>query len=223
MEMNELVQIKRNDVFTDSWIIAENINRQHRAITAIIRRHESDFNDLGSLFTYTASVSKTRGQERIIYSLNEQQAIFLMALMDNSPVVIEFKKALARSFVSMRKLLLEKQTADWQQARLESKHVRLQETDAIRDLVFYAKSQGSEHADMLYMNYSRLIKSLCEYQKRDQADTETLTMIIAFERLLSGIITSEMAANTYYKTIYQKAKAQLLEIKRLWSTPQLTA
>ena len=221
--MNELVKIQRDDVFTNSWVIAENIERQHRAVTTMIRRFEKDLKDLGPLFTYTGSATKTRGQERVIYDLNEQQAIFLMSLMDNSPVVVDFKKRLAVSFVAMRKLLLQKQTADWQQTRLHGKQIRLQETDAIKALIEYATAQGSANAGKLYLVYTKLVKRLTGYESRDTVDVETLTEILTFERLLFGIITQEMAQDTPYKAIYQKAKQQLLEIKRLWAMPRLTA
>jgi len=73
--MSNLVSIKHDDVYTNSWIIAENIGRQHQSVTRSISRFEKDLKDLGTLFRWTDSQTKTRGQERIIYDLNEQQAI----------------------------------------------------------------------------------------------------------------------------------------------------
>jgi len=221
----ELVVIQRNDVFTNSWIIAENIGRQHKQVTRVIEKYKSDleYDGFGSLFSSPGRGTKTRGQERIIYDLNEAQAIFFMTLMDNSPRVLQFKKDLAQAFVKMRRLLMEKQTADWQYTRSQSKQVRLQETDAIKALVEYAEAQGSQNAGKLYLVYSKLVKQLAEYENRDMADADTLAEILTFERLLFGIITSEMMRNTPYKEIYQKAKSQLLEIKRLWAMPRLTA
>jgi len=127
------------------------------------------------------------------------------------------------AFNSMERFLLEKQTAEWQQTRLQSKQARLRETDAIKSLVEYARAQGSQNAEKLYVVYSKLVKQLAGYENRDSADTDTLIEIISFERLLFGIITTEMTQNTPYKKIYQKAKKQLFEIRRLWLVPQLTA
>jgi len=218
--MNELVAIKRDDIFTDSWIIAQNIGRDHASITYNIKKFLSRLEKLGPIYSSATRINR-RGRPAEIFDLNEQQAIFLMTLLDNSECVLDFKMQLAISFVAMRKLLLEKQTADWQQARLQSKQMRLQETDAIKSLIEYAKAQGSQNADKLYIVYSKLVKQLTGHNVRDMADVDTLTEILTFERLLFGIITSEMSADTYYKEIYKKAKSQLLEIKRLWAMPRL--
>jgi len=55
----------------------------------VIEKYNADFNELGAVFSSPRRGTKTRGQERLIYELNEQQAIFLMTLLDNSPRVIE--------------------------------------------------------------------------------------------------------------------------------------
>jgi len=222
---SSLVTIQRNDVFTNSWVIAENIGRQHKQVTRVIEKFKDALSSegFGELFSSPVRGTKTRGQERKVYDLNEQQAFFLMTLFDNNPRVVEFKKHLALSFVAMRKLLLEKQTADWQQTRLQSKQIRLHETDAIKALIEYAKGQGSQNADRLYIVYTKLVKQISGYDSRDLAGIDTLTEILTFERLLSGIITSEMLTNTHYKEIYKRAKVQLLEIKRLWAMPKLLA
>jgi CRISPR/Cas system CSM-associated protein Csm2 small subunit len=141
--------------------------------------------------------------------------------MDNSELVVEFKMQLAMSFVQMRKLLLEKQTAEWQETRRKSKEIRLQETDAIQALVEYARQQGSTNADKLYLVYTKLIKGITEYEIRDATNIDTLMMILSFENILRGIILTEMALDTNYKAIYQRAKIQLMELKRLWSLPRL--
>jgi len=120
----------------------------------------------------------------------------------------------------MRRLLLEKQTQEWQQTRLQSKAVRLQETDAIKQLIDYAKQQGSKNAGKLYMTYSKLVKDLVGYETRDTADTDMLLAIMAFEKTLFGIITVEMEQQTHYKAIYQSVKKQLQQLKIYWCTPR---
>ena len=108
--MNELAFISRGDVFTDTWIIAENIGRDHASVTANIQRYKKRFEKAGTLST--ASRKSTGGRPATVYDLNEAQAIFLISLMDNSEKVVDFKLALAQEFVRTRRLLLEKQTAD---------------------------------------------------------------------------------------------------------------
>ena len=51
--MNKLVFIKKDDVFTNSKIIAENAKVQHHAIQQLINKNKCDFEEFGSLkFTY---------------------------------------------------------------------------------------------------------------------------------------------------------------------------
>ena len=97
----------------------------------------------------------------------------------------------------------------------------MQETDAIKQLVEYAKNQGSTHADKLYLTYSKLVKGLAGHEKRDAADTDTLILIMALERTLFGVVTAEMVANTHYGDIYQKVKRELTQLKVYWAIPAL--
>lgn len=218
--MTSLTRIEHNDVFTDSLIIAENIGREHASVTYNIKKFRARFEKMGPLYSSATRINE-RGRPAQVYSLNEAQAVFLMTLMDNSERVLDFKMALSMEFVRMRRVLIERQTVDWQTARLEGKKARLQETSAIKELVEYAKAQGSKNADKLYMTYSKLVKSLAGYETRDTTGTETLEMVAAFERILTGVITKEMAQNTHYKQIYQRAKQQLNSIKELWIARQM--
>jgi phage regulator Rha-like protein len=212
-----ITKIQYNDVYTDSWIIAESIGRKHKTIVQTISRYEQDLKELGRLFSSSGRGTKTRGQERVIYDLNEQQAIFLMTLMDNSPRVIKFKKKLAQSFVQMRHLLIERRSLEWQSERAQGKVVRLQETSEIKRLVELAKSQGSRNHDKLYLTYSKLIKSLVGHDKRDTVPADRLVWITMLERTMAGIISAEVDAGTPYKAIYQKVKQELMQLSSYWS------
>lgn len=47
--MYELVEVRENDVFTNSKVIAEGTNNQHESVVAIIRKYESDIADFGKI------------------------------------------------------------------------------------------------------------------------------------------------------------------------------
>ena len=220
--MSNLVRIERQDCFTDTWTIAQNISYEHKDIVSHIHKHKKRFLSLGNCYVHSVKITQGQGRPANVYSLNEAQAIFLISLMDNSELVLDFKQALSAEFVRMRSLLLERRTTDWQEARRISKLVRLQETDAIKDLTDYARQQGSQNADKLYMNYAKLIKSIFGYNSRDTASTEVLNAIATFEHLLKGIIITEMQQSTEYHAIYQRAKKQLNDLKQLWYPAQHT-
>ena len=67
----------------------------------------------------------------------------------------------------MRNFILEKQTKEWQLTRKQGKLTRKSETDVIKNLVEYAKLQGSKNADKLYMTYSKLAKKMANVESRD--------------------------------------------------------
>lgn len=96
------------------------------------------------------------GQKQKIYLLNEQQATYLVTLLENNAIVRKFKLELVKQFYQMRQLLLEKQTQLWRNTRTESKINRLMETDEIKRLIEYAKAQGSKNADKYYIIFSKL-------------------------------------------------------------------
>ncbi|MEK5277650.1 MULTISPECIES: Rha family transcriptional regulator [Paenibacillus] len=206
--MNELVKVKGSDVFTDTLIIAEGIQRKHDSVTKLIKRYKNDFEELGKVgLTVRASGS---GQKQNVYELNETQAVFILTLMDNSLMVRKFKKELSRQFVTLRHLLLERQSSEWLQTRKHGKLVRRQETDVIAELIVYAKKQGSKNADMLYMNYSKLVNSLVDIKagQRELATEKVLSVIALIEDLILNTVQEEMSAGVYYKEIYQHCKAK---------------
>ena len=217
--MTQLAFIKNNDVYTDSLLIANELGRDHQSIVINITRYKDRLKALGNLLTGSRKITPGAGRPAKIYFLNEAQAVFLATLLDNTEKVLDFKMNLAIAFVAMRKLLLEKQTREWQEIRQQGKQTRLQETDALQQLVAYAKAQGSTNADKLFISYSKLVKGLAGYNKRDTASADTLQLVSFMERLLPGIWSQEMQQDTYYKDIFQRAKAELQSIRDMWCLP----
>lgn len=154
MSMNELVKIVGQDIFTNSIVIANGTGNEHRAVQQLIRNYENDINDFGKITFQMLPLES--GQKTKLYMLNEQQATFIIALMKNTRIVVDFKKELVRQFYQMRELLLQKQSIQWQQTRLESKRTRRLEAEEIKQLVQYAKGQGSKNSEKYYITLSKL-------------------------------------------------------------------
>jgi phage regulator Rha-like protein len=220
--MNKLVTVKGNEIYTNSLIIAEGVSRQHDSVTKSIKRYFDHIEELGKV-RLTVQPSDS-GQNQNVYFLNETQAVFLLTLMDNSPRVIDFKKKLAIEFVNMRRFILEKQTAEWQQSRLTGKQVRREETDIILEkLIPHAESQGSQNAGKLYMTYSKLVNSTLNIEsgKRDNLPLTYIDAIKFLENAIENIISLEVDKGTHYKEIYQVCKAKCQIIKELAFLPRL--
>ena len=104
--MNELTFAYKDEAFTNSLIIAEGTGVEHRAVIQLIATHKKHFEELGRV-TFQMLPFGTKGgiQKVKICRLNEQQATFLITLMRNTPVVVEFKKELVKQFFEMREFI----------------------------------------------------------------------------------------------------------------------
>jgi phage regulator Rha-like protein len=219
--MNELVMVKGNDIITDSLIIAEGTGYEHHTITRKIRDFSNDFKELGNLDV----TSKYNGGNPVkIYNLNEPQASYLITLLENNDIVRRFKLDLVKEFYRMRRFILERQSAEWQQSRLTGKQIRRDETDVIlMRLIPLAESQGSQNAEKLYMTYSKLVNSTLgiEAGQRDNLPTAYVDAIKFLENAIENIISIEVDKGTHYKEIYQICKAKCQIIKDLAFLPTL--
>lgn len=206
----ELVKTKKNEIFTDSLVIANGTNNQHHIVTRLIRNYETQFNSLGKLgFKIQPSLS---GQKIKIYELNEPQATFLMTLLRNSDVVVDFKLKLTREFYHMRSALLERQTSEWQQTRIKGKLVRRNETDTLARLKIYAEHQreGKPYPHV-YTNYTKLVNSAIGIKsgQRNIASFKQLQMISLLEDMVEHTVIEEMQKGVFLKEIFKKCKSKV--------------
>lgn len=129
--------------FTTSKVIAEMTGIEHRKIKVTIRKYQGDINSFGLSASYQAE--STGGRPEEIIKLNEAQATFLMTLLKNTPIVVEFKKELVRQFYAMRQELLKRQTG-----RAELKPIRRELTDVIKEREPGDKWAYKKYTDLAY-------------------------------------------------------------------------
>ena len=111
-----------------------------------------------------------------------------MTYMKNTMIVREFKKALVKEFFEMRKFIMERHTAEWVESRKQSKLNRKVQTDAIKELVEYAQTNGSTNANRYYAIYSRLADKVVGIQNRDEANISQLNILSVVESIMSSTI-----------------------------------
>jgi len=204
--MYDLIEVKGNDVFTNSKVVAEGTNNQHKAIQQLIQKYENEiYEDSKVEFKMVASQS---GQKEKIYLLNEEQATFAITLLRNNTVVVKFKKNLVKQFYTMRRHLIEIQSKSWIDTRENSKVNRLKETDVIKQLVQYAEEQGSTHSNKLYINYSKLAKKVINCD-RDDANITQLNNLTLIESIILQTIRIDMSIGMHYKAIYRDCKDRI--------------
>ena len=147
--MNDIVFLVDNtkEPFTTSKVIADWTGMNHRRVKDAIRKHEHEIRSFGLLGAYATESSGGRPEE--IYRLNEQQATFLMTLLKNTPMVVDFKAELVRRFYAMRTELY-----NVKYEKLERKPIRIGLTDAIKAL------PESPHKHLKYKQYTDLAYKL---------------------------------------------------------------
>ncbi len=210
--MYELVEVRENDVFTNSKVIAEGTNNKHYAVRQIIQKYEEIFADTPELGKITFKMEPLEsGQKEKIYLLNEGQAMFLMTLLRNDGVggvVVKFKAKLASEFITMRKFIREKQSQLWTETRIANKENRLKETDVIKMLQDYAKEQGSKNSEKLYMVYTKLAKNVVSGD-RDSVSVLELNNLTLIESIILQTIKIDMSMGMHYKEIFKDCKDRI--------------
>lgn len=145
---------------------------------------------------------------------NRNQPMFILTYNQAKQVLLRESKFVRRAIIHYIELLeqaiIDKNKSEWLLTRQQGKLVRREETDAIQNLIEYAKQQGSQHADNMYMSYSKLVNSLVgiKANSRDKVDFEILSRIRILEDMFTKIILNSIDDDIFYKEIYQKCKKQ---------------
>lgn len=222
--MDNLVILKGNDVFTNSWVIAEGTGNSHRAIKSIVDKYSDDFKEFGKL-SYHSKWFENEKQKKIfsdnskgvsrektkieVILLNEPQATLLIIYLRNTEQVRRFKKNLVFEFYRMRDFIREKQTPAWQESRQTGITTRKKETDAIKRLCEYATAQGSKHPERLYTAYTKLANKAAGITNRTTATNLQLSVLTVAESIIAQTIDAGIEENKPYKEIYQDCKRKL--------------
>lgn len=202
--MNELVTLRKDEAVTTSLLIAEMFHKRHDAVLRDIKA--LDCSDDFTAHNFVESKYKdSTGRFNPMYYITKDGFTFLV-MGYRGKKAAEFKEAYIGAFNKMESILREKSTSVWLEARQKGMITRKAETDVIKELVEYAKAQGSTHADMLYMTYSKLANALCGIKSRDQATSSQLHDLSIFENLILSMIRNGIEANMDYKQIYKECK-----------------
>lgn len=151
----------------------------------------------------------------------EKRPMFLLTLNQAKQVLLRESKYVRRAIINyievLEQAIVDKAKNEWLLTRQQGKLVRREETDAIQDLIEYAKSQGSEHSSNLYIIYSKLVNSLVgiKANSRDKVDFGILMLIRQLEDIFTKIILNSMENKIYYKEIYQICKKQGIQFMQI--------
>lgn len=218
----DMIIMKNNQAFTSSLIISDGVGIEHRAVISLLKKHSNT----KILKAFEMSKVSTKGRSIEVAWLSEIQATFLVTLMKNSALVVDFKEKLTAAFFKQRKMLQQvlsqKENSAWLEQRNKSKGMRLECTDVIKQFVNYALDQGSKNAAMYYSNISKMeLKGLFFLEEkfpnmRDAMNIKQLNLIEMADEAVRASLKDGMEANLPYKQIYQLAKAKIEAIAKIF-------
>lgn len=218
--MNNLVLIKNNEPLTTTLIVADGMKIKHRAIMELFDKYQDDLKEFGVFTVETEKPTGKKGGRPIRFGwINEGQTVFLISLMRNSDIVVDFKKKLTKEFFRQRKLiahlLTQRHNEDWKLERQQGKIARKESTDVVKEFIQYAINNGSKSAKFYYANITKMEnKALFIVQDkfenlRDILDGQQLGVISAADTAIAKALQDGMDKGLPYKEIYQLAKERL--------------
>lgn len=203
--MNELVRIMKNDVVVSSLDVARNFHKRHDRVVQTIVEQYGDLHEFVEMFREGFYKDEYGRKQRVFYMNRDGFSLLVMGFTGRK--ALEWKMKYIKAFNYMEKLLMERQTESWIEARASGKLVRRSLTDAIQDYVSLALEQGHKGtAKFAYSNFSKLVKK--PFGSRDNAGAGRLAMISALEELLRSTLIPLVDAKEDAKTVYQICKAK---------------
>lgn len=216
--MKDLVEIEDGEIVTSSNLIASEFGIAHNEVLKKISGFTGEISPVRFDKMYKEGVRKVRGREFKAYTINRDGYMFLV--MNISTKKAHNKKlAFIDAFNMMERELLKLEInrgdSNWLKVRSQSKALRLQQTDVIKDFVEYATSQGSKSAKFYYKHitcatYKAL--NLIQHKKpklRDTLDSMELSQLMVAENLAKASIRKHMDAGEYYKDVFVLVKKDL--------------
>lgn len=205
--MKELVSIKREQVVCDSLQVAEKFGKRHKHVLDSIYKLMAENSAVLKMFFEGKYKGKNGATYPMMYITRDGFSLLVMGFTGTK--ALEWKLKYIEAFNKMESMLYERRTVTWQETRQIGKLTRRSETDTIKQLVEYAKTQGSQHADKLYMTYSRLANKYAGITSRDEATIMQLNRLAMIEGIIANVIAAGIAAGRHYKEIYLDCKARL--------------
>ena len=220
--MNDLVEVKKSEIFCDSQNVAEKFGVQHVRVLSIIEKLKKEYAGLEGCSSAPLNFVKEdkiyRGSEFFVY-LMDRRSFSLLSMRFKGRNALEWQVKFNDAFYNMeRRLLLEEnnsQSLIWREQREQGKIARKSSTDTIKDFVQYATDQGSKNAVFYYKHITvacyRCLQ-LIESEKpklRDVLDVMELHQLMMAEVVAERSLRKHMGEGEHYKAIFSLVKRDL--------------
>ena len=211
--MDELVYLERDEAVCSSLDASRSYGKRHdnvlRAIGGLLENEETK-----KMFKKLNYVDSQNKQKYPMYLMN-RDGFSLLVMGFTGKKALDWKLKYINAFNQMEKIIRERQSQPWIESRSVGKLSRKAETDVLKQLVEYAKQQGSEHADMFYMTYSKLANKTAGVTDRETATTQQLMNLSFVENIILNMVQDGIQKELPYKEIYRNVKDRLEVVGRL--------
>ena len=211
--MEELVYLKNDEAVCSSLQVAEKFGKRHdnvmQSIRGLLKNEETH-----EMFKKSSYIEEQNNQRYPMYLMN-RDGFSLLVMGFTGKKALDWKLQYIKAFNQMESFIREKSTQAWVETRKYGKLTRKAETDTIQKLVEYAKEQGSGHAEMLYMTYSKLANKMAGVKNRDEATVKQLNDLSLMENIILHEIDLGIMKGKHYKEIYKDCKNRLETVKDL--------
>jgi len=216
----DLVHTIKNEIFTNTLIVSENLEVPHtnllrtvRDVISKIKKHPSH----QRIVFLESQFTNKQGRTYTMYEMNEDAYMLLAMQLSNYEKAFAVQMAIIKAFRLMAIALVNQQNISWIEARKNGKIERVAETDIIKEFVDYATKQGSTSSKMYYINITKMTNKALEFiiqdktgvPVRDLSTMENLGFIMALDKRAGNAIAYGMSENMHYKDIYHYAKAEV--------------
>lgn len=232
----DLVELKNKEVYCDSSNVAKKFNQKHDKVVKIIENLISDLSEVDQTMAISNrhKVIKEervyRGREYTAFLMN-RPFFSILAMRFRGIKALEWQIKFNDAFYSMEENILKadinKQDAVWLDCRKNSKLIRQDTTDVIKDFVEYATEQGSKSAKFYYKHVtSATYKALGMLQQRkpklrDTLNTLELGFLQSAEHVAQESIKKHMSAGYPYKLVYVHVCEDLEKFAEALMLPKL--
>jgi len=217
--MTSLITIENNEPLASTLIIAKGFEVDHKSVLQLVKKYETRLKAHCITTFHGRLLKNKKGRATEYFLLNESQTIFLVSLMRNTKIVVDFKDKLSKDFIKQKAILASisanLQNEEWKQLRTTGKLTRRHGTDTIKEFVEYATNQGSKNAKHYYSNITSMENKALFFleQKfkniRDILTGQQLGVISTADQIIEKALIGGMAKHLDYKEIYQIAKENI--------------
>ncbi len=218
--MVDLLVLHKGIPMVSSKKIADKFGKVHRDVMRAI--NELDCSDEFRLRNFAHS-SYTSSQNKVLKSFDMTRDGFSFLCMGlTGPKSAKWKEQYISAFNQMEAALLQQakngEDSEWLRVRTQSKALRLQQTDVIKEFVEYATAQGSQSAKFYYKHYTNATYKalgLIQHKKpklKDTLDCMELSQLMVAENVAKKSIRKHMENGEHYKTVFVLVKQDLIAL-----------